>query len=257
MPTQPPIPATSPITSLTSPNSSTLPNPPVPSERTTTGGVIHAYNKSIAHFVIYTTHDEYLRCIAMMLYYQFENPGQSFSRLLRDAPRKTPPTEASHDPRGKPDPLATAIDAVRGKTRRALLIAYCLMPTHIHLILEEIRPGAVKDCMSDLENAYARYFNIKHERKGPLWQGRFKRSGIFSDRELLNVTRYVHLNPATSYLVNDPGAWPYSSFHEHTRQTGLPGICSWEHRMTVVPEEYGRFVRDYVETQRALARERK
>ena len=71
--------------------------------------------------------------------------------------------------------------------------------------------------LSNLQNGYSRYFNLKTERVGPLFQSRFKAKRIESDDILLHVSRYIHLNPVTSYLVEAEKliTYPWSSFPEY------------------------------------------
>ena len=72
--------------------------------------------------------------------------------------------------------------------------AFCLMPNHIHLILREIREGGTSDFMRKL-GGFSSYFNKRHNRTGPLFEGRFKAVPIQSDEQLANIFRYVHTNP--------------------------------------------------------------
>ena len=69
--------------------------------------------------------------------------------------------------------------------------------------------------MRRLLNSYTRYFNEKIKRKGPLWEGRFKKVLVNSDEQLLHLTRYVHLNPVSAGIVEKPEDWPCSSYREY------------------------------------------
>jgi len=72
--------------------------------------------------------------------------------------------------------------------------AFCLMPNHIHLILREIREGGISDFMRKF-GGFSTYFNKRHNRTGPLFEGRFKAVAIQSNEQLANTFRYVHTNP--------------------------------------------------------------
>jgi len=75
------------------------------------------------------------------------------------------------------------------------IMCYSLMPNHFHLQLEQIIENGVSDFMSRIANGYTKYFNKKYDRKGRLFETCFKASEIKNDDYLLNLTRYIHLNP--------------------------------------------------------------
>ena len=68
--------------------------------------------------------------------------------------------------------------------------------------------------MRYIQNGYAKYINIKENRVGPLFQSAFKAIRITTDEQLLHVSRYIHLNPSTEYLVKTEKLleYPWSSF---------------------------------------------
>ena len=74
------------------------------------------------------------------------------------------------------------------------LYLYVLMLNHFHLVFETPR-GNCSAFMQALNTAYPVYYNLRHHRHGPLWDGRFKGKLVEGDRYLLALTRYVHLNP--------------------------------------------------------------
>ncbi len=78
------------------------------------------------------------------------------------------------------------------------------MPTHIHLILKQLKEDGISAYMSKILNSYTCYFNRRTKRKGPLWESRFKRVEVTSDEQLLHLTRYIHLNPVTAHIVEEP-----------------------------------------------------
>jgi REP element-mobilizing transposase RayT/AraC-like DNA-binding protein len=99
----------------------------------------------------------------------------------------------------------------------AQVLAYCLMGNHYHLVLNT-RQANLSRLMRHLNGVTTQNFNRRHGKVGHLFQGRFK--AILVDREsyLLEVCRYVELNPVRAGIVDEPGAWPWSSFRAHVGQ---------------------------------------
>ena len=89
--------------------------------------------------------------------------------------------------------------------------AYCLMPNHYHLLIETPEPNLSKG-MRRLNGVYTQYFNRHHDRVGHLFQGRYRSIVVDRDEYLLELCRYLVLNPVRAGLVKDPGGWRWSSF---------------------------------------------
>jgi REP-associated tyrosine transposase len=100
-----------------------------------------------------------------------------------------------------------------GDTKRKLpfyLYAYCLMPNHIHLLVER-QQEAISRIMQRVLTSYSRYYNRKNARVGHLFQKRYKAILCQSDPYLAELIRYIHLNPVRAKIVSDPAAFRYSS----------------------------------------------
>jgi putative transposase len=135
------------------------------------------------------------------------------------------------------------------------ILAYCLMPTHIHLALQQMTDGGISNFIYRLLKGYSQYFNLKHARKGPLWEGRFVNILVKTDGQLLHLTRYIHLNPVTALLVDKPEEWKFSSYREYVSllKEGERKICDFSHQLTINAEGYKKFVLDRIDYQRKLA----
>lgn len=75
------------------------------------------------------------------------------------------------------------------------IAAYCLMPNHFHLLIQEIEEGGISKFMQKLTTGYTMYFNKKNDRNGSLFQGKFKATHVADDRYLRYLISYIHLNP--------------------------------------------------------------
>ncbi|MCH8948399.1 MAG: transposase [Acidobacteria bacterium] len=91
------------------------------------------------------------------------------------------------------------------------LLAYCLMPNHIHLVLWPREDGELSRWMQWLMTTQVRRHHRRHGSDGHLWQGRFKAFPIQRDAHLLSVLRYVERNPLRAGLVARAEDWPWSS----------------------------------------------
>jgi len=89
--------------------------------------------------------------------------------------------------------------------------AYCLMDNHYHLLIET-PDGNLSLGMRQLNGVYTQLFNKLHGRAGHLFQGRYKSILIQKDSHLLEVCRYVVLNPVRAKMVEAPEAWKWSSY---------------------------------------------
>jgi REP-associated tyrosine transposase len=94
---------------------------------------------------------------------------------------------------------------------RFLVRAYCLMSTHYHLVVET-ETGEVSAGMRDLNGTYAKRFNKEHGVRGHLFEERFYGGAITSDWHLLEVLRYLALNPVRAALCAAPAGWRWGSF---------------------------------------------
>lgn len=200
-----------------------------------TDEIYHVFNKSIAGYKIFNNDNEYLRMRESIRFYHVRKTELKFERYVAKE-------------------LSDKICWLEEQEELVQLIAYCLMPTHVHLIVKQLNDDGISIFMSNLFNSYARYFNIKHGRKGPLWESRFKNVLVESDEQLLHLTRYVHLNPTTSFLVAKPEEWTFSSYGEYIfDMSDEEKICKTEGLLDIDKRDYRKFVEDNIDYQINLA----
>lgn len=89
--------------------------------------------------------------------------------------------------------------------------AYCLMPNHYHLLIETPE-GDISAGMHRLNGGYAQWFNKRHGFDGHLFQSRFHDVRLESTWHLLELSRYIVLNPVRAQLCRDPIDWRWSSY---------------------------------------------
>ena len=89
--------------------------------------------------------------------------------------------------------------------------AYCLMTNHYHLVIETAEANLSKG-MRQLNGIYTQRHNRRHNRAGHLFQGRYKSILVQKQSYLLELARYVVLNPVRAKMVTNTGQWPWSSY---------------------------------------------
>ena len=90
--------------------------------------------------------------------------------------------------------------------------AWVMMTNHVHLLCTPRQEEAVSRMMQALGRRYVRYFNFEYQRSGTLWEGRYKSCLVQEERYLLEVYRYIELNPVRAEMVTDPGEYRWSSY---------------------------------------------
>ncbi len=99
--------------------------------------------------------------------------------------------------------------------------AYCLMSNHYHLMLRT-PDGKLQRIMRHINGLYTQYFNRSHKRDGPLFRGRYKAVLVDAESHWLQLSRYVHRNPAEAGLVQRLADYPWSSYCAYIELTEPP-----------------------------------
>ena len=101
-----------------------------------------------------------------------------------------------------------------------ILHTYCLMNNHYHLLIETPYANLSRG-MRQLNGLYTQRFNRKHQRVGHLFQGRYQAILVDKDNYLLELSRYVALNPVRAKIVKDPKDWEWSAYQATTGHKGI------------------------------------
>ena len=102
-----------------------------------------------------------------------------------------------------------------------LLHSYCLMGNHYHLLLETAR-ATLSRGMHSLNARYSQHFNKRHERAGHVFEGRFKAIVVQKQAHLLELHRYIVLNPVRAGIVRRPQDWPWSNYRATSGTVAYP-----------------------------------
>lgn len=104
--------------------------------------------------------------------------------------------------------LEDAIEYFNGQYE---IMCYCLMDNHVHILLKT-KIKHIKYFISKLNSIYAKFFNNKYNYLGHLYQKRYFSELIRSDLQMLETSRYIHLNPIKANMVKKPDEYKWSSY---------------------------------------------
>lgn len=111
-----------------------------------------------------------------------------------------------------PECASLVVEAVQFVRReRAFLLAYVVMPDHLHGLLVPRDGTSISQVMQSIKGYTARRVMGLLGRRGALWQRSFYDQMVRDERQLKEMMKYVHFNPVVAGLVEDPEAYPYSS----------------------------------------------
>lgn len=139
------------------------------------GEYYHIYNRGVEKRKIFSNHSDYERFVALL--YIMNQPNNFVFRDFLRTKNLADIFDESQD-----SPIVS-------------IVAYCLMPNHFHLILQEHEEGGITKFMSKVLTSYSMYFNLKYERSGSLFMHPFRSKHIDNESYYLYIHSYIHLNP--------------------------------------------------------------
>lgn len=210
-------------------------NPPL-----VTNYLYHVLNRSVGKLPILRDGENLDRLIQTVSFYRHKDPPFPFSRFL-----KLPADEQMRLLKGLEKQSNYLVEVV----------CFCLMPNHYHFVLKQLKDSGIETFTRRFQNSYAKYYNIKHKRAGPLFENRFRAVLVEDRNQLIHLSRYIHLNPYASFLVKKRKnllTYPWSSLPQYLGFA--KGFCSPK----VVIQEFGNpnhyqeFVLNRADYQRRL-----
>ena len=129
--------------------------------------------------------------------------------------------------------------------RQWQVYAVVLMTNHFHIFLRTPLAN-LSAGMHDVCSGYATCFNRRHRRAGPLFQGRFKSIVVERDAHLLELSRYVHLNPVKAGLTKRLAAYQWSSYKWYVEPAKAPPWLAWQEVLSQYGEDIESAVASYV-----------
>lgn len=196
-----------------------------------TGETYHVFSHSVQNIPIFKGEREGRLFLEAMRFYLQQNPPVKFS-VYRTSRDRFP---------------------IKLDKKIVTVICYCLMPTHFHLILRQEQDDGIKQFMHRVLNSFAHYICIKFDMRGHIFEGNFKAVRVEDEEQLVHLSRYIHLNPVTSYLVENPSDFSFSSYPIYLGKNSSDFICPspvLQHFSS--SKKYEEFVMDQKDYQRNL-----
>lgn len=197
------------------------------------GEFFHIYNRGVDKRTVFTEKAEYERFSQSL--YEFNDENHRFGYSTISEPR---------------------INHIAERVPHVRIVCYCLMPNHFHLLLEQLRMGGVSRFMHKLGNGYTKYFNLRHQRSGALFESSYKAKHVSTTDYLIHLSRYIHLNPLDinvdtdiipsnlSKLNSQLRRYPWSSYQQYLSPKATDCLIDEKKVMENFssPEDYEKFV---------------
>ena len=122
--------------------------------------------------------------------------------------------------------------------------SYCLMTNHYHLLIETPE-GNLSQGMRQLNGVYMQNFNRHHSRVGHVFQGRYKAILVEKEAYLLELCRYIVLNPVRAEMVHKANDWPWSSYHSTIGNKPRPEWLGVDWILSHFSDNKGKAVKAY------------
>lgn len=121
----------------------------------------------------------------------------------------------------------------------ANIYSYCLMPNHYHFLIRQNSDIEIFRLFNYSFISYAHYYNKKYDRKGPIFQSPLQHILVNNESHLLQLSKYIHLNPVRGNLVLTPEEWKYSDYQKWVYSDQEKKYIF--HKI-ILPDNYAQFV---------------
>lgn len=145
------------------------------------GGYYHIYNRGVEKRIIFLDEQDYAVFLSYLKTYLLPKD----ERKLREQLTSKDLSPKQRDQLLKQLRMNNFYESMK-------LIAYCLMPNHFHLFIQQTEATAIDQFMNSLATRYVMYFNRKYDRVGPLFQGIYKAVRVVTESQFLHLSRYIH-----------------------------------------------------------------
>lgn len=174
---------------------------------TAPGEYYHLVNRGIDKKNIFLEERDYLRFLLLILYFQFSH--QILTNLNRYVNNYVKHRMFNIGSEGDHDQASRTVG----------LVAFCLMPNHFHLLIEDRKGQGISKYMQRTLNAYTKYFNTKYDHGGHIFQGPYRCVHIADNTQLLHTSAYIHRNPRElKDWFQKEVEYPWSSLQDYLKK---------------------------------------
>lgn len=206
-------------------------------EKLVTGEIYHVFNKSVAHEEIFTKVKDLKRAVNLLEFYRFPQSLKYsfFKRLNKEAKKEY-------------------FLGYRSKNPFVQIYSFAFMPTHFHLLLKQASHKGIEKLLSNFQNSFAKFYNLKYRRPGGLFLKPFRSKRVSKDEEFLHLSRYIHLNPVTAYIIEykDLRTYPWTSFRHYLGENTNIIDANFILNIAGSRKRYENFVSNQADYQRKL-----
>jgi len=168
-------------------------------------GVYHVFNRGVNKSVIFRNAADYAVYIQYLKEYL-----QPKLDSIREICSKDLPGQIVTQKIAK-------LNRIKNFSENIDLLAYCLMPNHVHLLVRQNSASDVASFLHSLHTRYVMYFNLKYKRQGVLFESKYKSKLVTTDKYLVYVSKYIHANPSELCKRLENYLWSSMSFYDNER----------------------------------------
>lgn len=188
----------------------------------------HIYNRGVVKREIFIDQRDYIRFLFLILFLQSSTQG--FDHISR---------AISHFVKHRMFDIGCEVVKKISRFQDVSLLAFTLQPNHFHLIVQEVTEGGIAKYLQRIGNSHTKYFNIKYQQTGHLFQNSYQSVHIEDNEQLLYTSAYIHKH------ISKAG-YEWSSYPDYIKKN------RWENLLATSlileqfknPEEYYRWLKD-------------
>lgn len=207
-------------------------------QKLATDNIYHVYNRGVEKRHIFVDQHDYLRFINNLAIFNDTRPVLNAKYRVKE------------------------IETLDSRKPFVDVLAFCLMPNHYHLLLQQKNDEGISKFMNKIGVGYANYFNLKYKRVGSLFQGTFKAVLIEKESQFLYIPYYIHLNPLDLIVkdwrengigklkpaINFLDSYKWSSHRDYSGKSKFTGVLNMHplNEFFVNPENYKEDFKNFI-----------